>query len=133
MKPPVFLARCQDEPTDQKLQEFSRRLWQAINSSDLKDGTWQLCERDGWPDNGNYRNLVAWCCRKGEEHHLIVVNLSESRSQARVRIPWEDVAGRSWRLTDELTEEVYDRDGTELCVPGLHMDLGPWEYHFLSF
>ncbi len=130
---PVFLRRRPDEPTDKDLQDFYRRLLKAINRSVFKDGTWSLCERTGWPDNASYQNLVAWCWRKGEDRHLIVVNLSDSQSQARVRVPWDDLAGRSWRLTDAMTGVVFDRDGKELYESGLYVELNPWEFHVLSF
>jgi hypothetical protein len=77
-------------------------------------------------------NLVAWCWRKGEERHLIIVNLSDFRSQARVRLSWDDLAGRSWQLTDALSGAAYDRDGDEMRDPGLYVELEAWGYHFLT-
>ena len=62
----------------------------------------------------SHQNLVAWCWRKGGDSHLIVVNLSDSESQGRVVIPWDDVSGRAMRLTDAFTAKVYERDGNEL-------------------
>jgi hypothetical protein len=66
----------------------------------------------------------------GAERRLIIVNLSEHRSQARVPLPWEDLAARPWRLTDPLTGEIYERDGQELRQPGLFVDLEEWQFHF---
>jgi hypothetical protein len=77
-------------------------------------------------------NLVAWCWRKGEEQRVVVVNLSEARSQGRIRVPWDHLAGRSWRLTDVLSESVYERDGDEMRDVGLYVDLEGWAYHLLS-
>jgi hypothetical protein len=77
-------------------------------------------------------NLVAWCWRKAEERRLIIVNLSDFRSQARVRLSWDDLAGRSWRLTDALSGAAYDRDGDEMREPGLYVELEAWGYHFLA-
>ena len=37
-----------------------------------------------------------------DSRHLVVVNLSDAPAQARVRLPWDDVAGRTWQLTDRL-------------------------------
>jgi hypothetical protein len=92
-----------------------------------------LCERSGWPDNASFLNLIAWCWRKGQTRHLIVVNLSGARAQGQVSVPWEDLAGRSWKLTDAFTGEVYERDGTQLCDPGVYVDLNAWGYHVLEF
>jgi len=130
---PVFLRRRPDEVSDAKIEEFYTLLLRALRSPDLRDGEWRLCERTGWPDNASHLNLVAWCWREGQKRHLIVVNLSDSRSQAQIRVPWNDLSGRSWRLADSFSGEVYERDGAELCGPGLYVDLKAWEFHFLKF
>ena len=95
---PVFLARRPDEPADAALGEFYRRLLGAASDGAFRDGHWQLCERSGWPDNASFLNLVAWCWRHDERRYLIVVNLSGAPSQATVRVPWDEVRGRNWRL-----------------------------------
>src|SRR5262249_60213252 len=83
---PVFLRRRPDEPADPAVQDFCRRLLKAISTTDVKGGAWRLCESSGWPDNERYRNLVAWCWAKGKEHHLMIVNLSDTNSQGKVRV-----------------------------------------------
>ncbi len=88
------------------------------------------CGRHGWPDNQSCMNLVAWCWRTGEERLLVVVNLSESKSQARVEVPWGDLGGRSWRLTDPVSGARYERNGDEIRDIGLYVDMGGWEFHF---
>jgi hypothetical protein len=133
VKLPVQLARRPAEPPDADLQEFYARLLRVIRTPPLRDGEWRLCERSGWPDNQSCLNLVAWGWRLGDEYRLIVVNLSEESSQGLIRVPWDDVAGRSWRLTDLLTQSVYERNGAEMQGAGLYVDLGPWRAHFLAF
>lgn len=128
---PVFLHRRPDEMPDRNLQGFYKSLLQSLRSADVRGGEWTLCERTGWPDNDSYLNMVAWCWQKGADRHLIVVNLSGARSQTRVRLPWVDLAGRSWRLTDTLQMMVYDRAGDELQESGFYSDLKPWGYHVL--
>jgi glycosidase len=127
---PVQLGRRPDEPDDPELEAFYRRLLRAIREPAIREGEWHPCERTGWPDNPSCMNLVAWCWWKGEERHLIVVNLSDFQSQAQVRIPWDDLAGRSWRLTDALSGTVYDRDGSPMRDPGLYVELEAWGVHF---
>ncbi|HEX4968573.1 MAG TPA: hypothetical protein VFV44_08635, partial [Nitrospiraceae bacterium] len=129
---PVFLRRRPGEISDRDLRVFYRALLQTIRSADFRDGEWTLCERIGLPDNGSYMNVVAWCWEKDADRHLIVVNLSEVRSQARVTLPWADLTGRAWRLTDPLQQTVFDRAGDELREAGLYVDLEPWGYHVLS-
>jgi glycosidase len=129
---PVQLGRRPDEAEDPDLRAFYRTLLRAVRAPAFREGEWLLCERTGWPDNQSCSNLVAWCWRKGEERHLVVVNLSDRRSQAHVRLPWGDLAGRSWRLTDELSGSVYERSGDEMRNLGPYVELDAWGYHFLT-
>jgi hypothetical protein len=129
----VFLSRRPEERSDADLQHFYKTLLTSLRERDFKEGEWSLCERTGWPDNQSFLNVVAWCCRKDDARHLIVVNLSDQQSQAQVRLPWDDVRGRSWSLTDAFTGQVYERDGTQMREAGLYVDLNPWGYHLLKF
>jgi hypothetical protein len=63
----------------------------------------------------------------------MVVNLSDWGAQARVRLPWGELKGKSWRLIDLFTGAVYGRNGEEMCDPGLYVDLPAWEFHFFKF
>jgi hypothetical protein len=130
---PVQLARRAEEPVDESLHSFYWRLLKAARTAVPKGGQWQLCEAAGWPDNPTHRNLAAWCWRNEEQKSLVVVNLSESPAQGRVPVPWEDLDGRTWRLTDLLAEKVYERPGSELMHPGLFVGLDGWGGHLLLF
>jgi len=130
---PVFLRRRKDEPRNEGLGSFYRTLLRCLRSEDLRSGEWSLCERRGWPDNQSFMNLLAWCWRKGNARHLIVVNLSPAQAQGEVMLPWNDLAGRSWRLADVVSGDVFDRHGDELNKNGLYVDLGAWKFHVLKF
>ncbi len=132
VRPPVFLGRRPNEPVDQGLQTFYRKLLEAIDAPAFRGGRWSLCERSGWPDNRSYQNLVAWSWTMESDRYLIVVNLSDSAAQARVRAPWGDIQGRMWHLTDAFSGDSYDRSGDEMRDPGLYVDRGPWGYHFFG-
>ena len=123
---PVFLGRRPVEPADSGLQTFYRKLIKAASLEGIREGSWQLCERTGCQD------IIAWCWRSAGERHLIVVNLSDSGAQARVRLPWDELTGKSWQITDFFTGQMYERSGDEMCNPGLYVDLAPWGYHFLT-
>ncbi|HSF68110.1 MAG TPA: alpha-amylase family glycosyl hydrolase [Nitrospiraceae bacterium] len=129
---PVFLRRRPEEVPDVHLQGFYKNLLQAIRSPDFRDGEWRLCERSGWPDNDSYLNVLAWCVQKGADRHLIIVNLSGTHSQAQVRIPWDDLAGRPWRLTDSVQMTTFERAGDDLQRNGLYVDLDPWGFHLFK-
>jgi hypothetical protein len=129
---PVFLGRRPAEPVDPGLPGFYKTVLKCTSQEGLRNCTWQLCERTGWPDNASYQNLIAWCWRTERDHHLIVVNLSDSDAQGRVRLPWNELAGKSWQMTDLFTGLRYERSGSEMCHPGLYVDLPPWGYHVLT-
>jgi hypothetical protein len=129
---PVFLGRRPDEPVDQDLRAFYRTLVNAAALEGVRDGDWQLCTRTGWPDNPSYQNLIAWSWRRAEDYLLVVVNLSDSVSQGRILLPWEELRGRTWRMTDLFTNSQYERNGEEMGTMGLFVDLPPWGYHVLT-
>jgi hypothetical protein len=130
---PVFLGRCPLESVDEQLQAFYQKLLPAIQIKAIHEGEWQLCEREGWPDNQSCLNLVTWCWRKDEERYLIVVNLSSQRSQALVKLPWPELASHKWFLQDVLCGESFEREGNGMLQPGLYVELEGWAFHFLKF
>jgi hypothetical protein len=134
VRPPVFLSRRPDETPDLDLANWYRALLAAVAGHRVRAGAWRLLEATGWPDNQSCRNLVAWswAADPGGARHVVVVNLSGQPAQARIRLDWADLAGRSWRLTDVLSHAVFERDGADLAGPGLFVDLGPWQYHLLA-
>ena len=127
---PVFLGRRPDEPVNHELFEFYRGLLKAINAPVFRDGEWQLCERSGWPDNSSFLNLIAWCWSKDEARYLVIVNLSASRSQAQIQVPFG--AEKAWILTDLMSGAVYERDGSGMSSPGLYVELEGWGYNLFQ-
>jgi hypothetical protein len=127
---PVFLGRRPVEQVDGDLVAFYQGLLKAINHEVFRNGKWHLCERSGWPDNQSFLNILSWCWAGDDERCLIVVNFRDGTSQARVKVPWDELRGKMWRLIDVLSNETYDRGGDDMRDNGLHVDLGPWKYHF---
>ena len=127
---PVFLGRRPEEPTDKDLRDFYVKLLAAINDPVFRGGQWSLCERTGWPDNLSYQNVLAWSLNKDDDRYLVVVNLSDSAAQARVKVNWENLGGGTWRLADPFSGAEYERSGDDVMSSGLYVDLGPWGYHF---
>jgi len=133
VKLPVFLGRRPDEARDGSLHEFYDRILEVIDHPVFRSGQWKLCECRGWPDNASYENLLAWSWLKGDERYLIAINLSESPLQATVRLPWADIGGARWNLVDRLSGATYQRDGDEILLGGLYVELGPWNSHVLEW
>jgi glycosidase len=134
VRPPVFLARRPIESIDIDIQSFYHQLLAAMKRADLSNSTWQLCESSGWPDNSSYMNLLSWCWSQNESRYLlVVVNYSDSQSQARIHLPWDNLAGRTWKLIDMMAADVFQREGDEMHQSGLFVDLPAWSFHFLHF
>ena len=132
MRVPVFLARRPQEPVNKPVRDFYKALLKVTANDVFHNGQWQLCERSGWPDNTSYLNMAAWCWRGDQNRYLVVVNLSDLGSQARVRVPWNDLSGHNWLCKDVLTEESFERSGDEMHEPGLYAALPGWGCHFLQ-
>jgi hypothetical protein len=129
---PVFLSRRPDESPDPDLQAFYHRLLTETAREVFRNGQWRLCDRSGWPDNPSHLNIMAWCWELGDDRYLVAVNFSGTPSQAVIRMPWDDVWGRTWRLSEELSDESYERRGDELAESGLFVSLAPWNWHMFQ-
>ena len=103
---PVFLSRRPDESPDQDLQAFYQRLLTETARDVFRNGRWRLCDRSGWPDNPSHLNIMAWCWELGDERYLVAVNFSGTPSQAVIRMPWEDLRGRTWRLSEAAVRRI---------------------------
>jgi hypothetical protein len=124
---PVFLGRFPDEPADEDLRAFYHRL--IAVASGMRRGRWRLADANGWPDNPTHHDILAWAWHDDLPHHLVVVNLADHPSQARIDLPWPALADRRWRLIDLLDGRVFDRDD---LADGLYVDLPPWGHHLLT-
>jgi hypothetical protein len=130
VRPPVFLSRRPQEPADARLRDFYGRLLRAATA--VRRGEWRPLTPAGRPDNDTHRNLLAWTWTHEDTRHLVVVNHCDRPARARLPLPWDDLRGAGYRLTDLLTEQTYDRDGDELADPGLFVALDAWQGHVLS-
>jgi len=132
-KVPVALGRRPPEKPQIAIQSFYHRLLNIAHSACFHEGQWELCDLKGWPDNASWMDILVWCWAEQEERYLIAVNLSDHRSQALVQIPWPDIGGATWRLIDVLNDGEYRRDGDQMRISGLYVDLESWSYHFFKF
>jgi glycosidase len=140
--PPVFLNRRppEPEPPDTALAAWYARLLTAVAANGVRTGDWRLLEAVGWPDNDSCRNLLTWSwswswagdASNGTTRHIVVVNLSAAPAAGRIELPWPDLAGHSWTLTELLDGRVFDRAGDDLAGQGLFVDLPAWGGHLLA-
>jgi len=123
-------SRRPDESPDSELQAFYQRLLTETAREVFRNGRWRFCDRSGWADNPSHLNIMGWCWEMGDERHLVAVNFSDTPSQAVIRMFWDDLWGRAWRLSELLSAESYERGGDEMAESGLFVSLGPWQWHF---
>ena len=86
--------------------------------------------RSAWDGDGSSDGFIAWAWENGEGARLVVaVNYAGGSGRCYVRLPFDDVAGRSIRFTDLLGDAVYDRSGDDLLARGLYLDVPAWQAH----
>ena len=131
VKIPVQLARSPDEPVDEGLREFYRRLLACLKDPAFRDGIWQLLAcRPAWERNGSWDGFIAFAWSgPGERRRLVAVNYADHPGQCFVTLPWTDLRGRAWRLADCTGDAVYDRPGDDLAERGLYLDVPAWGFH----
>ena len=127
MRLPVQLGRRPEEPANPGLRRYYQALLGEVAHPIYHDGHYTLCER--WQRGGTEEHLLGWGWSLGGERRLIVVNLASERSQGHVRAPWPELAGRTVQLSDPLTGESYQRNGSEMTGPGLYVSLGGYGVH----
>jgi glycosidase len=128
---PPHLGRGPAEVPDAAIARFYDTLLACLRDQAFRDGRWQLLGADpAWDGNGSHDAIIAFVWTgPGDRRRLVVVNYAAHQSQCYVKLPWDDLAGRTWRLQDHLGDAVYDRDGSDLSARGLYLDMPAWGYH----
>ena len=127
----MHLGRGPAETRDASIAAFYDGLLTCLKDRAFRDGRWQLLEpRAAWEGNGSNDAFVTFAWTGPErERRLVAVNYAAHQSQCFVALPWNDLAGRSWRLRDRLGAVSYEREGADLAARGLYLDLPAWGYH----
>ncbi|HUJ78677.1 MAG TPA: alpha-amylase [Nitrospiria bacterium] len=125
------LVRAPQEPIDAALHSFYDRFLTVLRQPVVREGAWKLLDCvPAWEGNGTWEDFLAWSWQARDgQRRLIAVNYAGHQSQCYVRIPLPDLAGRTMCLKDLMSPADYDRDGGDLALRGLYLDLPPWGYH----
>jgi hypothetical protein len=128
------LVRGPEEPVNIAIQDFYYKLIDLLKTDLFKNGLWQLIQPvSAWNGNGSWDNFIAYTWESAEGNRkLIVVNYSAYASQCYLKLPFNDLPGKQWRLKDALGNFEYDRDGNELSSRGLYIDIAGWQYHLFD-
>ncbi|HQR44491.1 MAG TPA: alpha-amylase family glycosyl hydrolase [Thermoanaerobaculia bacterium] len=131
---PVHLGRGPSEPVNEAIRDFYVGLLGTLTDDAFREGIWQLLAcRPAWEGNDSRDAFVSFSWTgPGESRRLVAVNYAPHPSQCYVGMPWSDLAGRTWRLADRISDAVYDRPGDDLLERGLYLDLPAWGYHVFA-
>ncbi len=128
---PVHLRRGPVEPLDQDVAGFYQAMLSCLRDPVFREGDWRPLEcRPAWEGNWTWDCFVAysWTGKDGARG-LVAVNYSDHQSQCYVALPWADLDGRMWRLSDRMGPEAYEREGNDLAARGFYLDMPAWAYH----
>lgn len=128
------LCRAPEEPVDHALQRFYKRLLAVLRGPAVHEGQWQLLDCvAAWEGNWTFDCFIAFAWQGAQgERLLVAVNYADHKSQCYVRLPFAELAQRTWCLRDVLGDVSYTRDGDTLQSQGLYLDLGEWRYHIFE-
>jgi Alpha amylase, catalytic domain len=129
---PTHLSRGPVETPDPEIAAFYAKLLEVLKANDaIRNGAWSLLDpRQAWPGNPTAEGFIAYAWQGAAgARYVVVVNYTDHQGQCDLRLPFAGLANKTWRLTDEMGSELYDRDGAALIAPGLFIDLGPWRFN----
>ena len=129
----IHLVRQPFETVNEELHSFYESLLELLKRPIFRYGDWNLlkCE-PAWEGNGSFESIIAFTwLRTDRDRIVVVVNYKPYQSQGYLKLPFTNYVGGHWRLQDSMSDDLYERDGNELRVTGLYLDLDPWAYHVL--
>ncbi len=128
------LVRGPIEAIDPVIQKFYDQILTSLKNPVFRDGQWQLLDCvPAWKENGSWDSFLAFAWEVPDgKRALVAVNYSSHPSQCFVRLPFSDMAGKSIRFRDLISPAVYVRDGNELSLIGLFLDMPEWGCHIFE-
>ena len=127
---PVHLRRAPAEARNADTAAFYDGVLAALTSDAFRNGTWSLIQpQPAWPGNPTWQDFISCAWHTANGRYVVVINYSDHQGQCHLRLPFDGLAGRQFRLVDVMGSEVYLRDGGELVEPGLYIDLGAWRFN----
>jgi hypothetical protein len=122
------------EPVDEPFRRFYDQLLGALRDPTVRDGEWRLLECvPAWDGNGTWDGFICFGWRGPDGRRaLVTVNYASNQGQCYVRLPFDELRGKSVRLRDRMSAAVYDRSGDDLLARGLYLDLPSFGHHIFE-
>ena len=128
---PIALSHAASEPADPAIENLYRQLLRISNEQVFHAGAWRRLDAEDIGDS-TASNLIVYDWQTENCWKLIVVNLANAASQARIHPGDRIAAGRRYRFNDQLNQAVYLRDADELRGPGLYVRLDSFRAHLFE-
>ena len=127
---PVQLNRRPQEPPEPLIHKFYLDLIECRKHGAFC-GRWKLLECSAaWEGNPTVDQFVAFMWEENADARLLVaVNYGPAQGQCYIRLPLPDLHGPRFVLRDLMNRSEYEREGKELALRGLYVDLPAWGYH----
>ena len=124
------LVRAPLEPVNMRVQKFYEQLLTILKRPIVRNGNWSLLEcRSAWDGNGTWDSFLAFAWEAENNLMLICVNYSSQAGQCYVGLPFPGLANKEWKFNDLMSEASYNRQGNDLLINGLYLDMPGWGYH----
>jgi hypothetical protein len=122
---PMQLGRRPEEPVDQEIQDFYRRLLGCLLRPEVRNGEWRLwTPRPAWEGNPTWEQFVVFSWQgEGDRTTLAAVNYGPTQGQCYVTFDIPAFANGPVVLADLLSATSYERDGRALQTEGLYLDM----------
>jgi len=123
------LGRGPSEPINTDIRRFYDCLLGMLKNAAFREGQWRLLEGSpAWEGNESWDGFIVFAWTGGDGCRFIVaVNYAPHQGQCHVRLPYAELAGKKWRLQDQLSANAYDWNGDDLRGRGLYLDMAPWQ------
>jgi Alpha amylase, catalytic domain len=128
---PIALSHAAAEPPNPAIEALYRALLQISNEQVFHAGAWRQLDPGDLGD-GTASNLIAYDWQTENCWKLVVVNLADAVSQARIQLGDRIAQGRRYRFNDQLNQAVYLREGDELRGQGLYVRLEAFHAHLFE-
>lgn len=128
LKAPVQLLRMPKEEPNTEITEYYSALMSVIGHDAKKNGHWTFVHpRQSWQGNETHWQVLAQAWDHEEKHLRVFVNWADYRSQCWIDLGLGNLQDKEVVLRDMLSTKSYVRDGVEVMMRGIYLDLEPWE------
>jgi hypothetical protein len=130
----MHLGRRPQEPTNPEIRTFYESLLKWLRRPEVRSGTFHLWQpHAAWDGNPTWNNFICFTWHDEEDRCLLLAtNYAPTQSQCYVRIGLDLLSGQSFRLTNLLGTDSYERFGDEMRTRGLYLDMPPWGHQLFE-